>query len=87
MYACYRGNDKCIEALLPLMDDKEINRQDRDGNTALHYAFLKNHFNVIKVLLCGKYKVDTFITNSVSFLVSGIFIFHFQLFFFYHISG
>lgn len=48
---CYEGrsNKKVLELLIPLMDD--INAQDKDGNTYLHYAVESQNIDAVKLLL------------------------------------
>lgn len=48
-YACYSGNKYAINILLD--GDCNVNCQDIDGNTPIHYCIMNDRFDIINILL------------------------------------
>jgi ankyrin repeat protein len=56
MKAVWRANDKCVRLLLK--HGAVVGAADMDGDTALHYAAVKNSPDCMRVLLAGKAAVN-----------------------------
>ena len=46
-----------------------VNRQNETGNTALHWASLNGHIDVVKCL-CDEFGADPFIKNQLNMMLS-----------------
>ena len=62
-HACKRGQEQLVSIMLEGASDFDLNSQDRQGNTALHYAAMSGNFVVLNLLLSKlkrfKLSVDT----------------------------
>ena len=52
-------NTESVAKLIPAAKKNVINAQDIDGMTALHYAILFEHFDIIELLDQNKYIIET----------------------------
>jgi ankyrin repeat protein len=57
--SCYRGD---TAAVVDVVYESDVNMQDRDGWTAMHYACMNGHLDTVKVLL--SVFADTNITDD-----------------------
>jgi hypothetical protein len=57
--SCYRGD---TAAVVDVVYECDVNMQDRDGRTAMHYACMNGHLDTVKVLL--SVFADTNITDD-----------------------
>ena len=62
MRAIVNGNILIVEKILSLKANLEL--QDNDGNTALHYACYENKGQIAQILL--KHKASPFIKNNAN---------------------
>lgn len=62
-HACKRGQEQLVSIMLEEASDFDLNSQDNQGNTALHYAAMSGNFVVLNLLLSKlkrfKLSVDT----------------------------
>lgn len=62
-HACKRGQEQLVSIMLEEASDFDLNSQDKQGNTALHYAAMSGNFVVLNLLLSKlkrfKLSVDT----------------------------
>ena len=50
-HACKRGQEQLVSIMLEEASDFDLNAQDKEGNTALHYAAMSDNFVVLNLLL------------------------------------
>ena len=50
-HACKRGQEQLVSIMLEEASDFDLNSQDKQGNTALHYAAMSGNFVVLNLLL------------------------------------
>lgn len=50
-HACKRGQEQLVSIMLEEASDFDLNSQDNQGNTALHYAAMSGNFVVLNLLL------------------------------------